>query len=58
MNNQRLLLLSLRIKRDKKIILEAIEWNFGQCPHYVWFDKLLADNGLDIIEYENLTSLK
>jgi hypothetical protein len=53
-NNQRLLLLRLRIKRDTKRIEDAVEWNFGCCPHYEWFDKLLVDNRLDLIEYESL----
>ena len=54
MKRQRLLLLRLRIKRDKKIIADAVEWNFGYCPNEKWFDELLATNGLDAIEYESL----
>jgi hypothetical protein len=54
MNNQRLLLLMLRIKRDKKRIADVIGWNFGFCPRDEWFCKLLSDNGLDVIEYERL----
>jgi len=54
MKHQRLLLLRLRIKRDKKKIDDAIEWNFGYCPNEKWFDELLATNGKDVVEFERL----
>ena len=54
MSDQRILLLTLRIKRDSKVIADAVEWNFGYCPQEDWFDKLLAKTGLDNIELSKL----
>ncbi len=55
MSEQRILLLTLRTKRDAKIISKAVEWNFGVCPQDEWFDDLVEKTGLDNIE---LTKLK
>lgn len=55
MSNQRVLLLTLRTKRNKRVIAEAIKENFGQCPSEKWFDDLLEKTGADDIE---LTALQ
>jgi len=56
MNNQRLLLIRLRIKKRMKYINEAVEWNFGYCPsgddH---FDKELDAVNLDKAEFTSIT---
>ena len=54
MNHQRLLLLKLPIKRDKKKIADAVEWNFGHCPQEKWFDDLIDSFSKDIVELDKL----
>ena len=54
MDSQRILLLTLRIKRSRKKIDELIEWNFGACPKDKLFDDLLEMNGKDNIELVKL----
>ena len=56
MNNQRLLLIRLRIKKRMKVIDEAIEWNFGYCPSDdKAFDDLLDKAIEDKEEFKAIT---
>lgn len=55
-NNQRLLLITLRIKKRMKAVNEAIEWNFGYCPsHDSAFDELLDKAITDKEEFKSIT---
>ena len=54
---QRRLKLELRIKRSKKAIDKAVEWNFGYCPNEKWFDNLLESMRNDEVELKGLANI-
>ena len=50
---QRILLLRLKFKRVDKRLDKAIHENFGYCPSYPWFDKLIDDRRCCIDELKS-----
>lgn len=54
MSNQRVLLLKLRIKKNKKKIAELVEWNFGYCLNDKHFDCLVEIVHSDEVELSEM----